>query len=83
MAAILAYGRQRGKVAGDFAEQGDGRVRCGQAANMDSPEQVVISADTGILISSPAVERAVAVGKEQGAKKGGLLTRSALLPFAP
>jgi len=69
MAAIL--GMEADKVRGICVDAAQGEV-C-EAANMNSPEQVVISGHKG------AVERAVALATEQGAKKAVLLPVSA--PF--
>jgi [acyl-carrier-protein] S-malonyltransferase len=69
MAAIL--GMEAGKVRGICGQASGGEI-C-EAANLNSPEQIVISGHKG------AVERAVALATEQGAKKAVLLPVSA--PF--
>jgi [acyl-carrier-protein] S-malonyltransferase len=69
MAAIL--GMELEKVAAICAEAAQGEV-C-QAANINSPEQIVISGNTA------AVERAVKLADERGAKRAKLLPVSA--PF--
>jgi len=69
MAAVLGVAAEKVREICGQAAQGE---VC-EAANMNSPEQVVISGHKG------AVERAVALAAEQGAKKAVLLPVSA--PF--